>query len=521
MLCLALALPLSLPAGDLTHVEVPFASTPQWFVLDEARQRAVVSLPDEDKLAVVSLVTYEVLGEHFVGQRPRGLSLSLDGEELYVALGLSGSVAVVDAEDYQVDRTINVTDLLGDSRTWDVSEGKPGHLYVSGNPGSSGLAWIVQVELDNDDAQSRVADNRILRAAPEFLESHDLESLYIGESIFSPNSLYKLDLTQSDAPIVLEDDHGSISGARDMALSPDGERIVLYSGQVLSTETFVQLGSVGVGEPGFDPSEGGAFVWRVSAPRNFERFDFETFLSDSALPTSCSLGSGVFTSTSSFLVRPGGLGYLALAGDALCGEAVVGPPFVQLAGLEPDSAPWDAPTTAVEVQGAFFSLAPVVQVSLGGEPVEASVLDDTRLLIQVPAGSPGPVDLLVENTTGATLLASAFRRTPALANTTPAAGPGDTLGIEVALEAFDAVLLFVGAPGPSQSCPPLGGELAIDLGSDPVVLTQLVWPFDELGLSFPLPDDPVLIGAELRLQALVGDLAQPQAAFSNPVDVAF
>ncbi len=64
-----------------------------------------------------------------------------------------------------VDRTPNTTALLGDARTWDVREAQPGLLSVSANPGSNGFIWIDQVDLESGDAQQRVADHRILRAA--------------------------------------------------------------------------------------------------------------------------------------------------------------------------------------------------------------------------------------------------------------------------------------------------------------------------------------------------------------------
>ena len=513
--------PWSAPTGGSTleNVSLDLGSETQWILLDNARSRAVISLPDANRLAVISTVTYEVLSEPFVGQSPRGLALSIDGDQLFVALGTSGSVAVIDAETYTVDRTINATALLGDARTWDVSEAQPGFLYVSANPGSNGLAWIVQVDLENGDAQQRVASNRIIRAAPEFAESPDHQSLYVGESIFSPNSLYKLDLSQADAPIILEDDHGAISGARDMAVSPDGSEIVLASGQVLSTETFISRGSIGSGEPAFDPTENGQFIWRIGASGSFRRFDYDTLLEVDSIDSTCAFGTGLFSTATSFVVRPGGLGYLGLESTGVCGVSVVGAPFVQVAQLTPNLAQWNAPSTTVEVQGSFFAQADILQVQLNGVPVQATVLEDDRLSLIVPAGTPGPVDLSIENTTGTTTVPGAFLRTPTLVGDRVTADLGDFYELTLDQAPFSGVVLFAGTPGDALELSPIGGALGVDLTASPFVIANLLWPTNQLKIGFDLPDDPALAGLELRFQALVGTPGSPDAAFSNPADL--
>ena len=62
----------------------------------------------------------------------------------------------------------------------------------------------------------------------------------MGEGFF-PNSIYKLDATQAELPIVAEDEHGQVSGTSSLALNPDGSRVYLLSGQVLSTDTLTQV----------------------------------------------------------------------------------------------------------------------------------------------------------------------------------------------------------------------------------------------------------------------------------------
>ena len=114
-----------------------------------------------------------------VGSKPQGIDLSLDGSKLFIALNGAGAVGVLDLETLLTTEIVLGTEL-GDSRTWDVVEAKPNRLFVSANPSSSGFAWIVMVKLDEGNAALRVADNRIIRAAPVFEVSPDQSFLYIG-----------------------------------------------------------------------------------------------------------------------------------------------------------------------------------------------------------------------------------------------------------------------------------------------------------------------------------------------------
>lgn len=516
---LLLQVPVSLQADpELVSVSVEFSTDPLWIVLDETRQRAVVSLPEEDRIAVVSTATYEIIDTHFVGQLPRGLAFSPDGSELYCALGASGSISVVDAETYEVQRTINASENLGDPRTWDVSSPLPGRLYVSSNPGSNGFAWIVEVDLENGDSQQRVASNRIIRASPEFLEDPNDRFLYVGAG-FSPNSLYKLDLDLPQVPIVLEDDHGSVSGTSDMAITPDGAKIVLRGGQVVATDTFNQLGTIEGGPAAFVPGEDGSSVWRIGGMDSFERIDLETYEEIEDLPNDCGFSGSFFTAANAFVVRTAGLGYLGLVQNRLCGQAVLGPPFVLVDSLSPARADYTE-SVPVVVSGSFFDLAPISEVRLGDELLGFQVTSPGSLEVTVPAGDPGPQDLVVVNASGATVLEDAFERTPSLRSSAEALEPGEPLELDLALTPFAPVLLFYGEAGPSLTCPPLGGLLTVDVATIRP-LAQLLWFFDTLGIDVPTPAEPALVGLELRVQALVGDLDVLEGAFSNAVDLRF
>lgn len=256
--------------------------------LDTLRNLAYVSLPTRNEVAVISTDSGKILRRVVVGSRPRGIDISLDGSKLYVALNGAGAIAVVDLTSYAVGEIV-IGDSLGSSSAWDVVEARPNRLFASANPGSSGFAWIVQVATDAGNAHWRVAGYSIIRADPELVKSVDGTTLYVGEG-FSPNSLYRLNLLDPLAPIVLEDQHGAVSGTDRMSLSRDGTRIYLRSGQVLRTESFIQAGVVSSGIPAVSADGQRLFVAGcrttdyTCADNIVEVFSTQTFLPVDTLP---------------------------------------------------------------------------------------------------------------------------------------------------------------------------------------------------------------------------------------------
>ena len=216
-------------------------------VYDSFRNRIYVTVPSQNELVVVSPETRTITDRFFIGSNPRGMDISEDGSRLYIALNQAAAVAEVDLSTNIVSETV-VGTQLGSSLAWDVVEAQSGNVFVTGNPGSGGFAYVVRIDTAADNAVTRVASNRIIRAGPTFLESPGADRLYVGEG-FSPNSLYALDITQSTAPLVFQDNHGSVSGTQGSDISPDGQRIFLSSGQVLRSDSFLQAGRIGSGLP--------------------------------------------------------------------------------------------------------------------------------------------------------------------------------------------------------------------------------------------------------------------------------
>ncbi len=244
--------------------------------VDAARRRLYVSVPSRNQIVVMSTGTYEVIDRITVGPEPRGIDISFDGSLLFVALDGASSVAFLDLETFNFSQVV-IGEELGSPRTWDVIEGRPGRVFVSANAGPFGFSYIVMINRHANNTATRVADGRIIWGRPVFAGSPDRAALYVGEG----NSPYKLDIFESPfsgpttGRIILEDDHGSVSGTDKLAVSPDGNIIYTGSGQALRTGSFIQVGRVGAGVPRV--SDDGSLVYVAQAPDTISVYETVTY----------------------------------------------------------------------------------------------------------------------------------------------------------------------------------------------------------------------------------------------------
>jgi len=292
--------------------------------LDESRSLLYVSVPSRNEIVFVSTDSFQIVDRVLVGSRPHGIDLSHDGSRLFVALNQAAAVAVVDLESLAVTEIV-VIEGTDSSLVYDVIEAEPDRLFVTASPNSSGFARIGQVRLDQGNAVSTVANNRIIRARPRFAPDPDELFLYVGEG-FSPQSLYKLDLLTADAPIVLEDQHGTVSGTDLMTVNPDGSRIYLSSGQVLRTGSFAQAGRVDAGIARFGPFQDVVHVAEFpgfdSPSTEVGVFDTSTYLQVDTITLPCPFDR--FARFADFLVLPEEEGWIVLSQDLVCGLLVEG-----------------------------------------------------------------------------------------------------------------------------------------------------------------------------------------------------
>lgn len=282
--------------------------------LDSARNQVYVSVPTRNEIVVISTTDLRIVDRLLMPGSPYGIDLSIDGTRVFAALNGSNAVAVVDID----QRSVSAIDLgvsTGHPTTYDVVEGEPERLFVSANPGSSGLAYVAQVRLDQGNISSPVAGQTFIRARPHLARSPDQQFVYVGSG-FSPNSLYKLSLLDPDAPIVLEDDHGSVGGTDNLALNQAGTRIAMSSGQVLRTGSFIEEGRVSAGKSVGSTLTDTLFV---AGPGGvIESFDFTSLSQTGTIDTGCDTGI-----SSRILVYNGDNSFMLLQQNTACLFATV------------------------------------------------------------------------------------------------------------------------------------------------------------------------------------------------------
>ncbi len=277
--------------------------------LDSVRDQIYISVPSRNEIVVLSTTELRIVDRLSVPGSPNGIDLSLDGTRLFAALNGSNAVAVIDIGLRSVT-TIDLGDVTDHPTTYDVLEGAPDRLFVTAAPGSGGFAYVAQVRLDQGNIATRVANQRIIRARPTLARSPDQQFIYVGTG-FSPNSLLKLSLLEDDAPIVLEDDHGSVSGTDNLVLNQSGTRIALGSGQVLRTGSFIEEGRV---TPGRSVASAITDTFYVAGSGGLvEAFDFDTLALTGQVETRCDNGS-----TSRILAYNGDASFMLLQQDVAC-----------------------------------------------------------------------------------------------------------------------------------------------------------------------------------------------------------
>ena len=284
--------------------------------VDAARQRLYVSVPSRNQIVVISTETYEVIERITVGTGPRGIDISIDGSLLFVALDGGSSVVFLDLETFSFSQVV-IGAELGSARTWDVIEGRPGRVFASAIQGG-GPAYIAMINRDANNAATRVADGRIISSGPVFAGSPDQAAVYIGEGISSStDSLYKLDISETPdsgptaGRIILRNVFGSVSGTDKLAVSPDGNFIYTGSGQVLRTNSFIQVGRVGRGVPRV--SDDGSLVYVAQVPDKISVYETATYSLVGSITTSCRMSS-----IQVFDILPNGEDYVILADESVC-----------------------------------------------------------------------------------------------------------------------------------------------------------------------------------------------------------
>jgi DNA-binding beta-propeller fold protein YncE len=238
------------PPAETLGRRLDLGGYPEDVVVDNARSRIYVTVPERNEVLVISAPTLSVIRRVVVGSQPAAASMSLDGQELFIGLLGAGAIAVVDLDTFSVSQIV-VAPTLESSTVYDVVETSPGILFVS-----SGDTFGSVVRLDRATGiQTEVTSlDRRSYEQIDLLADPMRGVLYVGDGWgLSSQKVFKLDSSQADAPVLVASDPSSLRGTHRMSLDPTGTRLYLYGGQVLSTADFSVIGTM--------DDEFGGMVW--------------------------------------------------------------------------------------------------------------------------------------------------------------------------------------------------------------------------------------------------------------------
>jgi hypothetical protein len=170
-------------------------------------------------------------------------------------------------------------------------------------------------------------------------------------------------------------------------------------------------------------------------------------------------------------------------------------------------------STAVTVTGAHFAPQFSPQVLFGATPAgNVVVVDAATITCTAPTNAPGPTDVTVQDTRGASTLAGGFTYTPAT-TWTGSDALGGKLTIDYLCDPHDGIFAIAGAPpAVSIPTPPFDGELSISPFLKLFLVPAGFITADHFPVNYTVPNDPSLSGVTFLLQALIGP------SFSNPKD---
>jgi DNA-binding beta-propeller fold protein YncE len=207
--------------------------------IDDARQLMYGSDQNGGTVHVIAMDTLDVVDTVDVGTQPAGLDISADGNELAVALYGQGEIAFVDLDTLSVTDRVVPEGTFGPNTPYDVLYGRPGRLYSVGNPGSGGFDYVHAFDTDLKTEVGRSTE--IMRAAPRLAMTADHNTLYVSQVTFSPQKIYRFDIT-TDIPIqTAQAPHGPVQ-VDTLCVLPDGY-VYTSRGQVWSADLSTQLGT--------------------------------------------------------------------------------------------------------------------------------------------------------------------------------------------------------------------------------------------------------------------------------------
>lgn len=249
------------------------------FAMQPSSPYMYATVANSNSLAVFNTQTLALESTFFVGSSPRGMAFSPDGSRLYVANATSNLLSVVDT----ATRSVVNSFVLPDTPR-DVEFGNQNRLFVLC---SDSLLQIDATTGANAGPQL-LSSFAVYSGALEI--SPDRNTLFYADYGLSPASLYKLDVSTTNANLLWESPHGGLSGSngQDLTISHNGSFISYpcgagQGGYVIAkydTSNMAILGSFATGayprEIAFSPDDSTAYT--VHTAGAIDRFSTQTFL---------------------------------------------------------------------------------------------------------------------------------------------------------------------------------------------------------------------------------------------------
>ncbi len=208
------------------QLEVKLSSTPFDFAYDSTRNLIYVSLPNENCIAVISSLTWNLVNKVVVGSRPYGIDISHDFSKLFIALySHYGTVVNLDLNTYNMVY-YDEDGFLGSQVAYDVIEALPNRIFITGGP------YLAVVKTD----EVRGARVPIAPAISDFLTQQSVFQTGVYDTLLYLVKSGQIGIVNlNDTAYTIVDRFSIEAGdVRQDAESPDGSRLYLPGGSVVS-----------------------------------------------------------------------------------------------------------------------------------------------------------------------------------------------------------------------------------------------------------------------------------------------
>ena len=288
-------------------------SWPVYFelILDEARGWIYGSDSAGNKVDVISMATLQLVKSFLLvnGASPKGIALSPTGSELAIAQFGASSILFLNPNNGQTIATLTPNvDPFYPNQPWDVVYGRSGRLYSSGNPNSSGIDFIHVINTVTHTEISK--SSFVIRATPYLAISDDKNTLFANET-FSPNKLYKFNITTDTIPNPTSTAHTSGFSGSTFILDTADNQVFTDAGQVWASDLKSKIGSIGqTGQAAYIPTRNAIAV--AAANNGVVFVSTADFYPLSLYPLQASMGSLVAQSNGNRLFLSTSNGIVAI-----------------------------------------------------------------------------------------------------------------------------------------------------------------------------------------------------------------